>query len=172
MILSCELGYEDVSYFETKEEVLTEIIRLGKTLRPLKYKVADTVFEGRFVPKDIHVVVDLNYVNGNLGVYTYKVRAEFKGFVEHWMLEKDLRPAGGRRLDLVREWRRAVKSVKVYKHLNSLMSVQNLLKKKRKTKSAPILLHLLVKVQVWQMVLIWFWLQWFKRFGSLTVCRS
>ena len=30
-----ELGYEDVSYFQTKEEVLTEIIRLGKSLRPL-----------------------------------------------------------------------------------------------------------------------------------------
>ena len=98
-----------MSYFETKEEVLTEIIRLGKTLRPLpKYKVADTVFRGpSFCPKDIHVVVDLNYVNGNLGeFYTYKVRAEFKGFVEHWMLEKDLRPAGGRRLDLVREWQK------------------------------------------------------------------
>ena len=91
LVYLSELGYEDVSYFETKEEVLTEIIRLGKTLRPLpKYKVADTVFRGpSFCPKDIHVVVDLNYVNGNLGeFYTYKVRAEFKGFVEHWMLEK------------------------------------------------------------------------------------
>ncbi len=108
LVYLSELGYEGVSYFETKVEVLTEIIRLGKTLRPPpKYKVADTVLRGpSFCPKDVHVVVDLKYVNGNLGNYTYKLRAEFKGFREHWMSEKDLRSAGGRRLDLVREWQR------------------------------------------------------------------
>ena len=47
LVYLSELGYEDVSYFETKEAVLTEIIRLGKTLRrPPKYKVADTVLHG------------------------------------------------------------------------------------------------------------------------------
>ena len=75
--------------------------------RPVpRYQVADLVYWSSYF-YDRHVVVDRKYVNGTLGeFYIYKVRAEWKGFNDHWMKEQDLRPAGGRRLDLVKQWLR------------------------------------------------------------------